>query len=232
MRAASRGACQRMSISEILRREGTLGIRELLRARVSVCLIRISIPTFLPGRYPFAVAWGGGENGLFLQEYALRDTLPGRPMLSRKAKYALIAVLHLARHYGEGPLLIGEIAEAEGLPKKFLELILLELKNAGYLDSKKGKGGGYILARTPDAISVGAIVRTIDGPLAPFRCASQTAPLPCEECKSPETCGIRLVMKDARDAISGVLDNESLAQVIKRTDEIREQKQGSPMFYI
>lgn len=153
-------------------------------------------------------------------------------MLSRKAKYALIACQHLAEYYQRGPRLIMDIAKAEELPKKFLELILLDLKNAGHLESKKGKGGGYMLARAPSEITVGAIVRTIDGPLAPFRCASATAPLPCEECTDPETCGIRSVMRDARDALSDVLDRLTLADVLKRRDQLRQDKQGDVMFYI
>ncbi|MBI1289751.1 Rrf2 family transcriptional regulator [bacterium] len=152
-------------------------------------------------------------------------------MLSRKAKYALTAMLHLARHHRRGPRLISEIAEAEALPKKFLELILLELKNAGYLDSKKGRGGGYVLAMDPEKIPVGGIVRTIDGPLAPLRCASLTAPVMCDDCPDPATCGIRLVMKDARDAISDVLDGTTLQDVLDRTDEQRRAKDGN-MFYI
>jgi Rrf2 family protein len=152
-------------------------------------------------------------------------------MLSRKAKYALTAMLHLARHYQRGPRLISEIAESEKLPKKFLELILLELKNVGYLDSKKGRGGGYVLAMEPSKIPVGGIVRTIDGPLAPLRCASLTAPVLCDDCPDPGTCGIRLVMKDARDAISAVLDGTNLQDVLDRTEEQQRTRDGS-MFYI
>lgn len=151
-------------------------------------------------------------------------------MLSRKAKYALTAMLHLARHYQKGPRLISEIAEAESLPKKFLELILLELKNAGYLDSRKGRGGGYVLAMEPVRITVGGIIRTIDGPLAPLRCASQTAPVMCEDCPDPATCGIRLVMRDARDAISDVLDGTNLQDVLDRTEAQRSKENN--MFYI
>lgn len=153
-------------------------------------------------------------------------------MLSRKAKYALIACLYLARTHDSGPKLIAEIARDQKLPKKFLELILLELKNAGMLDSKKGKGGGYQLGRRPDEISVGQVVRTIDGPLAPFRCASVTSPMPCEECIDPESCGIRSVMRDTRDAISDVLDRTSLAEVNRRSDAMASEKIKDPMFYI
>lgn len=153
-------------------------------------------------------------------------------MLSRKAKYALIASIHLAEHYERGPRLIAEIAEAELLPKKFLEMILLELKNGGLLDSKKGKGGGYQLAKPPENVMVGTIVRIIDGPLAPMRCASVTAPKMCDDCKDPQTCGIRSIMKDARDAIAGVLDRVSLAEVIRRRESMKADKSDVNMFYI
>jgi len=140
-------------------------------------------------------------------------------MLSRKAKYGLMGALNLARHYERGPRLIAEIVEEEDLPRKFLEAILLELKNDGMLSSKKGKGGGYTLARPPEEIMVGHIVRTLDGPLAPIRCASTSAPMPCAECKDPATCGIRDVMRDVRNGISDILDRTSLSDVIRREEE-------------
>lgn len=153
-------------------------------------------------------------------------------MLSRKAKYALIAIQHLAQYYDRGPRLIGEIAEAEKLPKKFLELILLELKNAGMLDSKKGKGGGYVLAKSPDDISVAEVIRTIDGPLAPMRCASVTAPMPCEECLDPETCGIRSAMREARDAIAEVLERVTVGEVCRRQEEMQRRRDKPEMYFI
>lgn len=100
-------------------------------------------------------------------------------MLSKKAKYGLKAMILLAQHYDQGPLLISEIAQKEAIPKKFLELILLELKKHGLLHSKKGKGGGYTLAKSPDTIKMGNIVRTLDGPLAPLPCVSVTAYAKC-----------------------------------------------------
>lgn len=137
-------------------------------------------------------------------------------MLSRKTKYALKAALYLARNHGNGPVLIADLAQAEGIPQKFLELILLELKNLGLLRSKRGRGGGYVLARSPKEITFGQIVRRIEGPLAPVPCVSQVAYRPCEECLDEEKCGIRLVMKDVRDAIAGIMDNTTLADVLAR----------------
>lgn len=139
-------------------------------------------------------------------------------MLSKKAKYALIAVLHLARRYGEGPVQIEELTKSEGIPKKFTESILLELKNSGLLQSKKGKGGGYSLRKPPGQITMGAVIRIIDGPLAPVPCVSKTAYEKCDECQDEQTCGIRIVMKDVREAIARILDATTLADVINRVN--------------
>jgi len=141
-------------------------------------------------------------------------------MLSKKAKYGLKALLLLAQHYEQGPLIIAEIAQQEAIPKKFLELILLELKKQGLLHSKKGKGGGYTLAKTPHMIKMGTIIRILDGPLAPLPCVSVTAYAKCQECKDEKTCGIRIVMKDVRDSIALILDSTSLADVLKRVNTI------------
>lgn len=137
-------------------------------------------------------------------------------MLSHKSKYALKAMIVLAREYGRGPVLISEIASREDIPRKFLELILLELRNRGLLHSKKGKGGGYFLGRAPAEITVGEILRDIEGPLALIPCVSQTAYRRCEECLDEQTCGIRLVMKDVRDATARILDSTTLADVLMR----------------
>jgi Rrf2 family protein len=139
-------------------------------------------------------------------------------MLSKKAKYALKALLTMADEYGKGPLLISNIAGRDGIPRKFLELILLELKNQGILQSKKGKGGGYSLNRPASSIMVGHIVRLIDGPLAPLPCVSKTAYRRCDECQDERTCGIRIVMREVREATARILDSTSLADIQKRTE--------------
>src|SRR5438093_10718096 len=108
-------------------------------------------------------------------------------MLTRKAKYGLRALLRLAREYGKGPVLIADLAEDESIPRKFLELILLELRNQGLLESRKGKGGGYLLARPPGEVSLGHVVRILDGPLAPIPCVSLTAYQKCDECENETT---------------------------------------------
>jgi Rrf2 family protein len=137
-------------------------------------------------------------------------------MLSHKSKYALKALLVLSEEYGNGPLLISDIAEREHIPKRFLELILLELKNHGILRSKKGKGGGYLLSKPPAQLSVGHVLRMLEGPLALLPCVSKTAYEKCEECRDEKTCGIRLLMKEVRDATATILDSTTFADVLKR----------------
>jgi Rrf2 family protein len=138
-------------------------------------------------------------------------------MLSKKAKYALKALFALAQDNvnGQKSMLIAEIAKQERIPKKFLEAILLDLKNDGILYSKRGKTGGYALRKTPDQISVGQVIRVIDGPLALIPCASQSAYVPCDECIDVETCAIRLTMRKVRDATASILDNTTLADALK-----------------
>ena|ERR1700677_2335371 len=150
-------------------------------------------------------------------------------MLSHKSKYALKALLVLSESYGEGPLLISEIAEREHIPKRFLELILLELKNNGVLRSKKGKGGGYALSKPPDLLSVGLVLRLIEGPLAPIPCVSKSAYEKCAECHDERTCGIRLLMKEVRDATATILDSTTFADVVNRS--LKADKGKQPLMY-
>ncbi|MBN2045055.1 MAG: Rrf2 family transcriptional regulator [Anaerolineales bacterium] len=136
--------------------------------------------------------------------------------LSKRGEYGLRAMIMLAKApVDEKRLTIGEIAREENIPAKFLEQILLSLKNAGLLQSKMGAGGGYYLARPPEQITLGEIKRTLDGPIAPIRCVSQMAYQSCG-CPDEENCGLRLVMQDVRDAIADILDNTSLADVQAR----------------
>jgi Rrf2 family protein len=134
-------------------------------------------------------------------------------MLSKKAKYGLTALIHLARSQNKGPVLISGLAKEGRIPKKFLELILLELKNEGVLQSKKGKGGGYFLARPAELIRIGHVIRVMDGPLAPIPCVSETAYEKCVECIDEKTCPIRAVMKQVRDAMANILDRTTLAEL-------------------
>lgn len=138
-------------------------------------------------------------------------------MLSNKAKYGLKAMLHLAEKEGQGGILVADIAETQSIPKKFLDTILLEMKNNGLLHSKKGKGGGYMLARPAAKIMVGQIVRILDGPLAPIPCASLTAYRPCLDCADEDACKIRRLMRQVRDGMAEILDNTSLVDMAENT---------------
>lgn len=131
-------------------------------------------------------------------------------MLTKKTKYGLKAMVHLAGIEPGQTALVADIATANQIPKKFLDAILGELRNAGFVHSKKGKGGGYMLARAPAEIGVGDIVRTLDGPLAPIQCASRRLYRRCDDCGDENRCPVRFVMLKARDAIARVLDNTSL----------------------
>jgi Rrf2 family protein len=143
--------------------------------------------------------------------------------LSKRGEYGLRAMIILAHAYNESPdamVQIKEISEQDKIPAKYLEQILLALKNAGLLQSRMGIGGGYYLARQPQDINLGQIIRILDGPLAPIRCVSQMAYEPCG-CPDERTCGLRMVMGDVRNAIADILENTTLADVTKRVDVAR-----------
>jgi Rrf2 family protein len=149
-------------------------------------------------------------------------------MLSMKAKYALKALLRLAREYESAPIQISDLAREETIPRKFLEGILLDLKRSGFLQSRRGRTGGYQLAMSPEEISFGSIIRHIDGPLAPIPCVSVTAYRKCRECADETTCGIRLVMKEVRDSTAAILDRRSLGDVLRGIDGAQGSEDDSP----
>jgi Rrf2 family protein len=134
-------------------------------------------------------------------------------VLTNKGKYGLKAMIHLAGLEPGALAQVADIAQTNSISKKFLDHILTELRHAGLVYSKKGKGGGYALARPAGDIRVGAIVRALDGPLAPIPCASVTAFRPCEDCGDLRTCAVRQVMVEARNAIATVLDSRTLAEL-------------------
>jgi Rrf2 family protein len=146
-------------------------------------------------------------------------------MLSKKAQYSILALVKLAREYQRGPVLIGKISQTEKIPKKFLEAILLELKQSGILGSKKGKGGGYFLIKEPGEINMADIIRHFDGAIALIPCATYKYYQPCQHCKDELTCGIRSVVKDIRDETVNLLKNISLADIINREDILVNQHQ-------
>ena len=138
--------------------------------------------------------------------------------VSKRGEYALRSLINLgiAQESGLPLLRIGDLAEKENIPIKFLEAILLDLNRAGYLGSKRGKGGGYFIKKPMKKIKIGDVVRLIDGPLAPISCASVTAYAPCS-CPDEAHCGLRLLMVDVRNAIANILDNYTLADVVEIT---------------
>ncbi|HLY58565.1 MAG TPA: Rrf2 family transcriptional regulator, partial [Stellaceae bacterium] len=138
-------------------------------------------------------------------------------MLSQKAKYALRAAMMLAERAGDSePVRVPEIAQREHISLKFLEAILVELRDAGIVESRRGRNGGYKLRRSPDEISFGDIIRVIDGALAPIRCASRFQFQPCADCPDVASCVIRWAMIRARDAISDALDHCTLAEALSQ----------------
>ena len=134
-------------------------------------------------------------------------------MLTNKGKYGLKAMVHLAGLEPGDLAQVADIAASNSISKKFLDHILTDLRRAGLVYSKKGKNGGYTLAHPPHRIQVGAIVRALDGPLAPFPCASVTAFRRCKDCADLETCPVRQMMVEARNALANVLDKRSLAEM-------------------
>ncbi len=137
-------------------------------------------------------------------------------MLSKKCKYAIHALVYLAERYQQGPVHIQDIAEQQHIPKKFLEAILLELRNAKILHSKKGKGGGYYLYRKPEDVNLIEIMRLMDGAIAMLPCVSLNYYEPCEECKDEKNCGIRDVFIGVRDDTLKILSESTLAQILER----------------
>jgi Rrf2 family protein len=137
-------------------------------------------------------------------------------MLTNKGKYGLKALAHLAGLPPGQTAQSIEIALANNIPKKFLDAILGELRVAGMISTKKGKGGGYRLSREPSKISVGAAIRVLDGPLAAIGCASRKAYRPCTDCEDVQACAVRLLMLEVRDVSSQVLDNTSVEDMCRR----------------
>ena len=153
-------------------------------------------------------------------------------MISKKTIYAFKALIHLAGIPDGQPVLIADLARDEDIPKKFLEFILLSLRKGGLLQSRVGKGGGYTLALPPNKITLGSVVRILEGDIAPVQCLSTTNYARCEECRDEATCGIRLTMADVNVALSGVLDSLTLADMLERSETARLKKQNVVDFSI
>ena len=146
-------------------------------------------------------------------------------MLSRKTKYAINALVYLARESKNGePVQISRIAEHESIPRKFLEAILLDLRHAGMLNSRKGKTGGYYLQLSPKEINIADVMRLFDGPIALLPCVAHKYYERCEECKDEATCGIRSVFADVRNETVNLLKSATLSEIAKRTSALEKQK--------
>ncbi|MBS1746055.1 MAG: Rrf2 family transcriptional regulator [Bacteroidetes bacterium] len=149
-------------------------------------------------------------------------------MLSKKTKYAINALVYLAREYKSGvPVQISRIAECENIPRKFLEAILLELRHAGMLNSRKGKSGGYYLHKKPDEINIADVMRLFDGPIALLPCVAYKYYERCEECIDEETCGIRSVFLDVKSETVKMLKQATLAEIMKRSEKLKKHLTGT-----
>lgn len=152
--------------------------------------------------------------------------------MTQRTKYALNALFVLAEAPPAQPMSIADLATQGRLPKKFLEAILLELKRRGILASKKGKGGGYQLLRSPQQITLAEVMRIFDGPLAPLPCASEVAFKKCDECDAIATCAVRSVMKEVRDAMAGILEKATLAELVQKRRDLARRAERDVLYQI
>jgi len=144
-------------------------------------------------------------------------------MLSKKAKYAINALVYLAQQPQTEPVQIRTISENENISRKFLESILLVLRNAGMVNSKKGKEGGYYLLLTPEEINMAEVMRIFDGPIALLPCVTHKYYQKCQECKDEVHCGIRDIFSDVRRETVRMLKDATLAQIIERQKNLFER---------
>lgn len=151
--------------------------------------------------------------------------------LTTTGEYASRAVLDLVMHYEQRPARIEDIARRQHIPKKYLEQVLLALKKAGLVHSVRGREGGYQLARPPEEIMLGEVIQATDGPLFPVPCLSQTVGRSCI-CPNPDTCGLRTVWMEVRDAIAKVLDHTSMAQIRQRCEQLQFEHSSMWMYHI
>ncbi|MBI3218324.1 MAG: Rrf2 family transcriptional regulator [Bacteroidetes bacterium] len=142
-------------------------------------------------------------------------------MLSKKCKYAIHALVYLAERHEKGPVQIQDISDDQHIPKKFLEAILLELRHAKILESKKGKGGGYYLIKDPAEVNLMQVMRLIDGPIALLPCVSLNYYERCDECRNEKTCGIRNSLIQVRDETLKILGGSTLAKIVKREKSLK-----------
>lgn len=147
--------------------------------------------------------------------------------LSQRCQYAVRAVFELARHEGRGPVKIADVAEAQAIPVRFLEVILNELKQGGFVESRRGKHGGYMLARAPAALTVGDIVRFVEGPLGPVDCVVDRDDA---DCPLLDGCVLMPVWRRAREAVSKVYDGTSFQDLLD--EHARQGREYVPSYMI
>ena len=138
--------------------------------------------------------------------------------LTRKCQYALRALYCLAHHYGNGPIQVSSISSLSNAPPEFLETILLELKNVGLLESRRGRRGGYALVVPPDQVSVGSVIRLMDGPLLNLPCLDEGSARPCADCREITRCETRFFMTQVHEAAAAILDKISLASACRQVE--------------
>ena len=153
-------------------------------------------------------------------------------MITKKTKYALRVLETLAGKERNEPQLIADLSAESAVPKKFLELILLELKGGGIVQSKKGPGGGYYLAVAPEEVRVADVMRLTGGAIAPVGCLSRTRYERCEECPDEKTCCVRLVLREAHSASVAVLERTRLSDLLRYVREAHLAEETAPMWYI
>ena len=141
-----------------------------------------------------------------------------------KSRYAVKALVYLAQHAADGPVLIAEISKSEAIPRKFLEVILLELRNHGVLTSRRGQGGGYALRLPPAEINLGDVIRALSGPLAPLPCLSKTAYHRCAECPDEHACAVRLLLAEVHAETLRIIDGTTLDSLVAKV--ARQQGAG------
>ena len=141
-------------------------------------------------------------------------------MISQRSRYALKALIHLARLKSGEARSTRVMAHDEQIPSTFLEQIMLDLKRAGFVTSKRGKEGGYCLARPASELTLATILRQIDGPVAPLPCLSRTAYRRCDDCADEAHCTLRLMLADTHEAVLAILEKRTLAEVLARADQL------------
>jgi Rrf2 family protein len=142
-------------------------------------------------------------------------------LLSKKTKYAIHALVNLSKKKGDGPVLISSISKEEKIPQKFLEAILLDLRKSGFLGSKKGKGGGYYIIKSPENIFLTDVIRLFDGAIALLPCVSLNYYETCTECEDELTCGLKKVFEELRDRTLDLLKNTSIQHIIENENHLK-----------